>query len=94
MIEADSVVRKTVARLIASFQISDRAAIRLQCSAARIAAACGPSVGSLAPAATTPPDASHAADPVLPFLVSYSVGSIVGLLHKKRCLPGQFLGAG
>jgi hypothetical protein len=32
MIEADSTVRKTVARLWASFQISDRAAIRLQCS--------------------------------------------------------------
>ena len=36
MIEADSTVRKTVARLCASFQISDRAASRLQCSVARI----------------------------------------------------------
>ena len=65
MIEADSTVRKTVARLIASFQISDRAASRLQCSAARIAAACGPSVGSLAPPATAPPEASCAPDPGL-----------------------------
>ena len=42
MVEADSTVRKTVARLRSSFQISDRAASRLQCSVARIAAACGP----------------------------------------------------
>jgi hypothetical protein len=42
MVEADSTVRKTVARLCASFQISDRAAIRLQCSVARIAGACDP----------------------------------------------------
>jgi hypothetical protein len=39
MIEADSTVRKTVARLWASFQISDRAAMRLHCSAARRAGA-------------------------------------------------------
>jgi hypothetical protein len=38
MVEADSTLRKTVARLCASFQISDRAASRLQCSVARIAA--------------------------------------------------------
>jgi len=42
MIAADSTVRNTVARLIASFQISDRVASRLQCSVARIWAACGP----------------------------------------------------
>ena len=36
MIEADSTVRKTAARLSASLQISDRAAIRLQCSVDRI----------------------------------------------------------
>jgi hypothetical protein len=38
MVAADRTLRKTVARLIASFQISDRAASRLQCSVARIAA--------------------------------------------------------
>jgi hypothetical protein len=47
MVEADSTVRKTVARLWASFQISDRAASRLQCSVARIAAACDPNWWSI-----------------------------------------------
>src|SRR6266508_4941797 len=42
MIEADSTVRKTVARLIASFQISALVPSRLQCSVARIWAAYGP----------------------------------------------------
>jgi hypothetical protein len=32
MIDADSTVRKTVARLIASLQINDRVPSRLQCS--------------------------------------------------------------
>src|ERR671912_51625 len=45
---AESTLRKTVARLIASFQISDRDASRLQCSVARIAAASGPNGWSLA----------------------------------------------
>src|SRR6201999_630322 len=48
MIAADSTLRKTVARLIASFQISDRNASRLQCSLARIVAASGPNGCSLA----------------------------------------------
>ena len=47
-IEADSTLRKTVARLIASFQSSDRDASRLQCSVARIAAPSGPNGWSLA----------------------------------------------
>ena len=53
MVEADSTVRKTVARLCASFQISDRAASRLQCSVARIAGACGRNGFSLATAVST-----------------------------------------
>jgi hypothetical protein len=77
------VVRKTVARLIASFQISDLDARRLQCSAAKIAAACGPSLASPAPPATAPPELSHAPDPGLRHLVSSSLGSIVGRLHEK-----------
>jgi hypothetical protein len=48
MVAADSTLRKTVARLIASFQISDRDASRLQCSVARIAAPSGPNGWSLA----------------------------------------------
>src|SRR5918996_6265418 len=51
MIDADNTVRKTVARLIASFQINDRVAIRLQCSLERIAAASGPNGRSPAPPA-------------------------------------------
>jgi hypothetical protein len=42
MIEADSTVSKTVAPLMASFQISDRVASRLQCLVAKIWAVCGP----------------------------------------------------
>jgi hypothetical protein len=42
MVAADSTLRKTVARLCASFQISDRDASRLQCSLAKIAAPSGP----------------------------------------------------
>jgi hypothetical protein len=48
MIAADSTLRKTVARLIASFQISDRNPSRLQCSVARIVATSGPNGCSLA----------------------------------------------
>src|SRR5919106_6411508 len=51
MIDADNTVRKTVARLIASFQINDRVAIRLQCSLERIAAASGPNGRSPTPPA-------------------------------------------
>jgi hypothetical protein len=80
-------VRKTVARLIASFQISDRAASKLQCSAARIAAACGPSRASLGSAARTgvaPPGAFRARDPGS-LLVSRSVGSIDGRCRTRTC---------
>jgi hypothetical protein len=62
MIEAESTVRKRVARLIASFQIKVRAASKLQCSVARIAAACGPNRESLAvpeAASAAAPDAGH-----------------------------------
>src|SRR5262245_60792943 len=55
MIAADSTVRNTLARLIASFQISDRVASRLQCSVARICAADGPNGCSLAAAASSRP---------------------------------------
>jgi len=48
MIAADRTVRKSVARLIASFKINDRVASRLQCSVARIAAPFGPKGRSLA----------------------------------------------
>jgi hypothetical protein len=51
MIEADSTVSKTVAPLMASFQISDRVASRLQCSVAKIWAVCGPQRCPLAAAA-------------------------------------------
>ena len=51
MIEAESTVRKTAARLMASFQIKDRDASRLQCSVARMAAACGPNECSSATSA-------------------------------------------
>jgi hypothetical protein len=58
MVEADSTLRKTVARLCASFQISDREASRLQCSVARIAAPSGPNgwspAGEGAGVATSP----------------------------------------
>src|SRR5215204_1063901 len=53
MTEADSTVRKTVARLIASFQRSDRVPSRLQCSVARMAAASGPNGRPGATAAAT-----------------------------------------
>jgi hypothetical protein len=42
MIVAESTVRNTVARLIASFQINDRVPSRFQCSVDRIWAAFGP----------------------------------------------------
>src|SRR5215216_2463550 len=48
MMAADSTVRNTLARLMASFQINVLAASRLQCSVARIWAACDPSGWSLA----------------------------------------------
>src|SRR5215218_5601913 len=83
MIEADSTVRNTVARLWASFQISDRAAIRLQCSVPSSWAACGPSGWSLVtPAAgvAAPSAVSGAFDEGVAFRV-WSVVPIVGLLE-------------
>src|SRR6266545_4897918 len=84
MIEADSTVRKTVARFNASLQINDRVPSRLQCSVARIAAAYGPNGWSPATSAATGAAAPCARssdlveDPAFPLL---SVGSIVGLLQ-------------
>ena len=91
MVEADSTLRKTVARLWASFQISDRAASRLQCSVARIAAPSGPNGWSpagwgvgVAPTASDAGARSGAvAFPVSP------VASIADLLE-----PVAFLGVG
>src|SRR4029453_3581907 len=90
MIAADSTVRKTVARLSASFQISDRVASRLQCSVARIAAPLGPNGYSPAAAGGAPPWVRAGplggglAFPVL------SAGSIVGLLEGAE-LPAVVL---
>src|SRR4029453_11773390 len=84
MIEADRTVRNTVARLCASFQISDRAASKLQCSVPRIWAACGPSGCSLvtSPATLAARSAVFGAPDVgRALMVSWSVGSIVGLLQ-------------
>src|SRR6266545_6833755 len=84
MIAADSTVRNTVARLIASFQISDLVPSRLQCSVAAIAAAYGPNGWSLARSAATgaasPCGGSCAlvGDRAVPLL---SVGSIADLLQ-------------
>src|SRR5262245_39513471 len=67
MIEVDSTVRKTVARLLASFQLSDQGDSRLQCSPASSAGACAPSslpgsslavvtIGLLEACVPTPPE--------------------------------------
>src|SRR5688500_5579207 len=90
MIEADSTVRKTVARLMASFQISDRVARRFQCSVPRIWAAYGPSGWSPAPPAAraaAPSTVFAAPDAGRALLGSWSAGSIVGLLQVADGLP-------
>jgi hypothetical protein len=90
-IEADSTVRKSVVRLIASFQISDRVPSRLQCSVARMVAPSGPNGRSLA--ALEAPIAVSSLVPgaclgvlALPVL---SLASIAGLLgcYGSRLLP-------
>src|SRR5512132_3318617 len=81
MIAADSTVRKTVARLIASFQISDLVASRLQCSVARIAAPLGPNGYSPAAAGGAPPWVRSGAGVLGSAFPVLSAGSIVGLLE-------------
>jgi hypothetical protein len=80
MIEADSTVRKTVALLMASFQINDPAASRLQCSVARIAAACGPSACSLASTAAAEPALARSGTPHVTWALLESAVAIADLL--------------
>src|SRR5918996_889021 len=74
MIEADNTVRKTVARLWASFQINDLAESKLQCSAASSAGACAPN--SLSPATS----AARVAAP----------SAVSGSTDGDRALPGSW----
>src|SRR5262245_62757908 len=86
MIDADSTVRNTLARLMASFQINDLVPSRLQCSVARIWAACDPSEWSLAtPAArgVAASAASGAPDSGRALLVSWWVVPIADLLERQ-----------
>ena len=89
-IEADSTVRKTVVRLIASFQIIDRVPSKLQCSVAGMVAPSGPNgrpVAALEAAVAVSWLVPVACLGVLAFPV-LSVGSIVGLLRRDgRLLP-------
>src|SRR5215216_2578129 len=86
MMAADSTVRNTLARLMASFQINVLAASRLQCSVARIWAACDPSGWSLATPVARAAAASGASgvpDSDRAPLVSWSVVPITDLLERQ-----------
>ena len=88
MVAADSTLKKTVARLWASFQISDRAASRLQCSVARIAAPSGPngwSLGGLGAGVAASAWGAGARSGAVAFPVS-PVASIAGLLEPVASL--------